>query len=135
MRLTLFTDYGLRVLMRMAGAPGRVFTTGALAEEFGISRHHLTKVIRDLAEAGYVETQRGTGGGLKLKQPAETIRLGEVVRRLERRHAMVECFRDDGGNCTLTPACRLKGKLGAAEAAFLRELDRSTLADCAYPGP
>jgi Rrf2 family nitric oxide-sensitive transcriptional repressor len=133
MRLTQFTDFGLRALMRLAADTHRSFSTGDIAAEFGISRNHLTKVIRDLADAGFVQTQRGAGGGFRLARPPEEITLGEVVRRLEERQALVECFRDDGGCCVLTPRCRLKGKLAAAREAFLRELDETTLAECAYP--
>lgn len=135
MRLTAFTDFGLRALMRLAGEPGRVFTTDEIAREFAISRNHLIKVVHDLAAAGLVTTQRGKSGGFKLARAPETIRLGEVVRHLEARHAMVECFRSDGGACMLTPRCRLKGRLAQAERAFLDELDKSTLADCAYLPP
>ena len=63
MRLTSFTDYGLRVLMRRAGAPDRMFTTDQIATEFAISRNHLTKVVQDLVRHGYVIAQRGKGGG------------------------------------------------------------------------
>lgn len=133
MHLTAFTDFGLRALMRLAGDPGRTFTTDEIATEFAISRHHLTKVVRDLARAGYIATQRGAGGGFRLARPAAAIRLGDVVRDLEQRQALVECFRADGGACALTPRCRLKGRLAAAREAFLRELNASTLADCAYP--
>jgi len=134
MRLTAFTDYGLRALMRMAAEPSRMFTTDDIALELNISRNHLTKIIRELAEAGFVTTQRGAGGGLRLAQAADTITIGNVVRRLEARHALVECFRSDGGNCTLLPECKLKGRLAAAKQAFLEELDKSTLADCVHPG-
>jgi Rrf2 family nitric oxide-sensitive transcriptional repressor len=133
MRLTQFTDFGLRALMRLAADTHRSFSTGDIAAEFGISRNHLTKVIRDLADAGFVQTQRGAGGGFRLARLPEDITLGEVVRRLEERQALVECFRDDGGCCVLTPRCRLKGKLAKAREAFLRELDETTLAECAYP--
>lgn len=133
MRLTAFTDYGLRALMRLAGAPARSFTTDEIATEFDISRHHLTKVVQDLGRAGYVATQRGAGGGIRLAKPASAITLGEIVRCLEARYALVECFRSDGGACTLTPLCRLKSKLAAAREAFLRELDATSLAACAYP--
>jgi Rrf2 family transcriptional regulator, nitric oxide-sensitive transcriptional repressor len=135
MRLTAFTDFGLRALMRLAGEPDRSFSTGEIAAEFGISRNHLTKVIGDLAAAGFVSTQRGAGGGFRLARPAESIRLGEVIRALEVRHALVECFREDGGDCVLTPRCQLKAKLASAREAFLRDLDRTMLAECAYPGP
>lgn len=63
MRLTAFTDLGLRAMMRLAGEPERRFTTEEIASEFDISRHHLTKIVRDLARAGHVETQRGAAGG------------------------------------------------------------------------
>lgn len=133
MRLTTFTDYGLRALMRLAGEPERVFTTDEIAREFDISRNHLTKVVRELAEAGFVATHRGAGGGFRLARPAATISIGDVVRRLEARHAIVECFRSDGGNCVLTPQCRFKGRLASARNAFLAELEKSNLAECAYP--
>lgn len=134
MRLTVFTDFGLRALMRLAGEPTRSFSTGEIAAEFGISRNHLTKVVRDLADGGFVATQRGAGGGFRLARPPQKITLGEVVRALEQRHALVECFREDGGDCVLQPRCRLKSRLAAAREAFMRELDLTTLAECAYPG-
>jgi Rrf2 family nitric oxide-sensitive transcriptional repressor len=133
MRLTAFTDFGLRALMRLAGEPDRSFSTHEIAAEFGISRNHLIKIVRDLAESGYVITQRGAGGGFRLARPARSITLGEVVRTLEQDQALVECFRDDGGSCVLTPRCRLKLRLAKAREAFLKELDATTLAECAYP--
>ncbi len=130
MRLTLFTDYGLRTLMRLAAEPAQIFTTEAIAAELRLSRHHLTKVVGSLARAGYVETLRGAGGGFRLARPAGDISIGAVARRLEAGQPLVECFRDDGGACTLTPRCRLKGRLFSAREAFFRELDAMTLAEC-----
>jgi Rrf2 family nitric oxide-sensitive transcriptional repressor len=131
MRLLAFTDFGLRALMRLAAEPERHLSTEALARELGISRNHLQKVVQALAESGFVRTLRGVKGGVMLAAPPETIRLGAVVRRLERGQPLVECFRDDGGGCALTPCCRLKGMLATAREAFLDSLDRHTLADCA----
>lgn len=133
MRLTSFTDFGLRALMRMASDPNRAWNTGEVADEFGISRHHLTKTIALLANAGIVETKRGGGGGAKLAKPANQIRLGDIVRVLERHQALVECFQASGNKCSITPVCRLKGLLNRAETAFLASLDEFTLADCNLP--
>lgn len=135
MRLTSYTDFGLRALMRLAAEPERSFTTDEIAGEFEISRNHLIKVVRGLAEAGYVKTQRGAAGGFRLAKPAGDITLGQVVRDLEDDQPLVECFRDDGGMCVLSPRCRLKKRLAAARQAFLDELDTTTLAECAYPTP
>ena len=134
MHLTMFTDFALRTLMRLAGEPKRSFATAEIAAEFGISRNHLAKVIRDLAGSGFITTQRGVGGGFALARPAQSVTLGEVVRALE-EEPLVECFRADGGCCLLTARCRLKAKLAVAREAFLRELDTTTLAECAYPAP
>jgi Rrf2 family nitric oxide-sensitive transcriptional repressor len=135
MRLANFTDYGLRVLMRLAGTPEEALSTARIAEEFHIPYNHLAKVVRELARGGFVVTQRGAGGGLRLARPADEITLGEVVRRLDQRYAMVECFRADGGACLLTPRCRLKAQLASAREAFIAELDKTTVAACAYPAP
>ena len=135
MRLTMFTDFGLRALMRLAGEPHRSFSTSEVATEFGISRNHLIKVVRELVGRGFVATQRGAGGGFRLARAPQSITLGEIVRALEQRHAVVECFRDDGGSCVLKPHCRLKARLAAAREAFMRELDATTLAECAYSPP
>ena len=132
MRLAAFTDYGLRILMRLAHSPERRFSTAELAAEFQVSQHHLTKVAQDLARGGFVTTQRGSGGGLMLARDAQSIRLGEVARHLERRFALVECFRADGGECVLRSRCRLRARLEAAREAFFDELDRSTISDCAW---
>jgi len=133
MRLTSFTDYGLRMLMRMASAPGQVFSTAELADEFRLSRNHLTKIMQQLSRGGIVETRRGGGGGALLcKNPAD-IRLGDVVRLLEQGQALVECFGPGGGDCTIDGCCRLKARLRHAEARFLEDLNRSTLGDIALP--
>lgn len=135
MRLTRFTDLGLRACMRMAAEPERVFSTADLAAEFDISRHHLTKAISALASAGIVETRRGTGGGAQLAKSAQHLTIGRIVAILEQGTALVECFEAGGGECQITSHCRLKGMLSSARAQFLAELDRFTLADCASPAP
>ncbi|KAA5606121.1 Rrf2 family transcriptional regulator [Roseospira marina] len=135
MRLTLFTDYGLRTLMRLAGEPDRVFTAEGLANELDISRNHLTKVVRELAALGFVATRRGSGGGFQLGRSATAITLGDVARALEPRQALVECFQPDGGACTLTARCQLKRPLAAAQEAFFQTLDVVSLADCALGPP
>lgn len=133
MRLTRFTDFGLRALMRMAAEPGRAYSTAELAEEFGISRNHLTKSIAALSAAGIVETRRGTGGGAFLAKPPDQLRLGDIVGTLEQKSVLVECFAHDGGACVVTPICRLKFMLSDARSRFIEELNEHTLADCALP--
>ena len=130
MRLLTSTDFALRVLMRLSATPDIHVSTDTLARELVISRHHLHKIVQYLTEAGLVRTIRGAHGGVMLARPASEIRVGQVVRGHEQDQSLVECFRPDGGACTLLPRCRLRGMLDAAKNAFYQHLDRYTLADC-----
>ena len=133
MRLTSFTDYGLRMLMRMASDPARAVSTAELADEFRVPRNHLAKIMQRLARAGVIETRRGGGGGAVLATDPGEIRLGTIVRLLEEGQPLVACFAPDGGDCIIDGQCRLKARLRRAESAFLADLDRSSLADIALP--
>lgn len=94
MRLTHWTDYSLRVLMYCAQCEVQqtVATIQAIADQHGISKSHLTKIVMTLAADGYLQTSRGRGGGIRLGRPASQIVLGEVVRKTETDFQMVECF-------------------------------------------
>ncbi|MDZ4380370.1 MAG: Rrf2 family transcriptional regulator [Parvibaculum sp.] len=136
MRLTLHTDYALRLLMHLALAPERRVTIAEVSDAFAISRNHLTKVAHELGKAGFVETLRGRGGGLRLARPAEEILVGDVVRAMEEDFRIVECFDREANECCIAPACRLKRLLKEALDAWLAVLDGATLGDLvANPRP
>ena len=63
MRLTVHTDYALRLLMYLALKQDGLATIAEIAVTYDISRNHLTKVAHELGVAGYVVTVRGRGGG------------------------------------------------------------------------
>jgi Rrf2 family nitric oxide-sensitive transcriptional repressor len=132
MRLLASTDLALRVLMHLAGEPShRPLSVEALAGALGgQSRNHLHKIVQDLGALGVVRTVRGAGGGVLLAVPLDEVRIGTLVRQLEGDQPIVECFRSDGGCCTLTQGCRLRGFIGAAREDFYRSLDRHTVAEC-----
>ena len=129
MRLTTYTDYSLRMLIYLAVHSDRRPTIAEIAASYGISKNHLTKVAHNLGLGGYVTTARGRGGGLVLARPAAEIGLGEVVRAMEPDMAIVPCFNAGAGGCVIAPACKLKGALYRAQAAFMAVLDDHTLAD------
>lgn len=128
MRLSLFSDYSLRVLM-FAALKGETFSLSEVAEAYSISRHHLVKVVNYLAKLGYLETRRGRGGGISLGMPPEEIHIGMVVRRTEDSPIIVECFDARHNTCPINGSCRLKGALAQAVNAFYESLDRHTLRD------
>ncbi len=129
MQLTLFTDYCFRVLIYLARQPGRRVTVTELSDYYGISRHHLVKVVHWLGRQGYVATSRGKQGGLCLARAAQDINIGQVARATESGFDLVECFDLATNTCRILPYCGLAGVLKGAMLAFLAELDRYTLAD------
>ena len=130
MKLTNFTDFGLRALILLADRESEVLSAAAIADHFNVSRHHMAKVLQELAASGFVEGIRGAQGGVRLAKDPRDIRIGDVVRSLDKDQALVDCFREGWNDCALLPRCRLKGMLARAKQGFLRELDRFTISDC-----
>jgi Rrf2 family nitric oxide-sensitive transcriptional repressor len=129
MQLTQFTDYALRVLVYAAVPREGRCLTADVATAFGISRHHVVKVVNELQHLGYLETTRGRRGGFALARAPHEIIVGEVVRHTEGPMALVECFDRTSNTCPLSRACGLKDALSEALGAFMAVLDRYTLAD------
>jgi Rrf2 family protein len=135
MQLTQFTDYSLRLLIYLARLPEPgMATISEIAEYHQISRNHLVKVANSLANQGFIMTTRGKGGGIQLSRPANTIGVGEVVRRTEVNMNLVECFDTPSNQCRLTRDCFLKAMLYEAQRAFMTVLDKYSLADAARFG-
>lgn len=128
MRLTVMSDYSLRVLMYLGAKPEQRATIQEIATAYGISENHLMKVVHGLGRHGFIETVRGRGGGLRLARPAEDIKVGDVIRSVEDDFALVECFRNEDC-CRITSICRLRGVLKLALDAYFRVLDEWTLAE------
>lgn len=129
MRMTLHTDYALRMLIYLATRPEGVCTVNDVAEAYQLPRNHLLKVAQTLRDLGFVETTRGRAGGIRLAKSPEAIGVGALVRATEEEFSLAECMQAQGRPCAISPACNLKGMLHEALAAFLAVLDKYTLAD------
>jgi len=128
-RLTIYTDYALRLLMYLALKDDGLATIAEIADSYGISKNHLMKVAHQLGVGGYVGTVRGRGGGLRLAKSAEKIGLGEIVRRTEPDMALVPCFKPIDGPCPIRSSCVLRHALDKARQAFIDVLDGYSLGD------
>ncbi len=76
MRLTLNTDFSLRVLIRAGLCGDKLTTINDIAQSFGISNAHLMKVVNDLSQNGYLETVCGRNGGIRLMREPSRINIG-----------------------------------------------------------
>ena len=133
MRLTLYTDYSLRVLLYLATKPEAAATITEIAEYYDISRNHLVKVVHSLGINEFITTSRGKNGGIRLARAAEEIKLSDVVKETEPDMDLLECFNPQTDQCVISPTCRLKSMLYEGRAAFMAVLEQHTLADAAKP--
>ena len=131
-RLTVHTDFALRVLILVALKDRKLTTIKEIAETFGISKGHLMKVVNDLGRKGYLDTVRGRNGGIRLMRKPGDINIGQVVRDTENRLEVIGCL-EHKRYCPIERICVLRGVLLNATEAFLAVLDAHTLADLIKP--
>ena len=129
MRLTTRTNLAMRTLMFCAINPERIVRKHEIAEACNASENHLAQVVNTLAQRGFIETQRGRAGGLRLARPMEEIGVGEVLRAFESVLPFAECFEPATNTCPLHEACLFRTALGKALEAFYASMDSHSLAD------
>jgi len=132
MHITRYTDYSLRVLIYLAIHQDQLATISEIANSYGISKNHLMKIVQQLNQQGYLLATRGKNGGIKLNRPAEEINIGQLVRKIEDKNKLVECF-DADNQCVITPSCQLKNIFAEALENFFATLDAYTLSDLVGP--
>lgn len=129
MQLTSFTDYGLRSLIYLASKQGKICSIKEIAEYYNISLNHLVKVIHKLVQLGYISSSKGKGGGIKLAFNPSSMKLGDIIEKLEPNMDIVECFNKDTNQCRITNSCQFKHFIKEASNAFIKTLNNYTLED------
>lgn len=135
MHLTQYTDYALRLLVYLATHPDETPSVGKVSAAFGVSEHHMAAIAKRLVVEGVLAAKRGRGGGVRLAKAPEELRLGALVRMLERSMNLVECFDRETNTCPIAGACMLEHALHDARTAFFASLDAHTLADVVVNRP
>lgn len=131
MKLTSYSNYALRSLQLAALKAPDLIKVDDVVRVHGLARPHIVKIVHELGRAGYLETQRGRGGGFRLAIAPEDIVIGEVVRLTEGPLDLVECFNPEKNTCPLIGICKLSRAIKKATHAFMSVLDDLTLADIA----
>jgi len=129
MKLTQYSDLGLRLLMYLALREGESVTIQEASDRFAISKNHLVKISHQLTKSGLIVSTRGRNGGVRLARPPERINVEEALRATEENFDLVECFNAAQNRCVISDVCKLSGVLDAALAAFFKVLRETSLAD------
>lgn len=133
MRVTQFSDIGLRVLIYLSKASNEraPATIAEIAGQFDIAVNHLVKVVGHMARVGWIQATRGRNGGIRLAVEPDTLHIGSVLRELEGDAELIDC---NARQCSLSQDCRLRSALDEGLKAFYDALDRYTLSDMTAGG-
>jgi Rrf2 family iron-sulfur cluster assembly transcriptional regulator len=134
MKITSQEEYGLRCLLRLAGA-GESLTIPEIASAEGLSAAYVAKLLSILRQGGLIESVRGRSGGYRLATAPADVSLGRILMVLGeplfddpgycQRHAGTETE----GNCVHHSGCTLRALWQTLEQWMRHTLDQITLAD------
>lgn len=131
MKITRQTEYAIRTLTELARCPfGEVVPTRVISERQRVPELFLKKTVQILARAGFVKTQRGTQGGIRLVVPSEEISLADVLVAIEGEVAINRCL-EERGYCPNESFCQVRVALEEAQQALMEKLSRQTIAGIA----
>ena len=137
--LTNKGKYGLKAIIHLARLqPGETAQVADIARANNISKKVLDAILLDLRNAGMLRSKKGPGGGYALAIPADSIKVGAVVRALDGSIAPIACasrteFRactdcDDGN------LCPVRKVMTEVRDAMADVLDTTTIANLAGRG-
>ena len=132
LRVSRLADYASVVMTRLARRPGDVVSAMQIAEDTRLELPTVSKLLKQLAHAGLVDSFRGASGGYRLARAAEAITLADIVEALDGPIGMTDCCAagcDREAHCDVSQGWRSVG--GAVDAA----LRAVSLADMLRPVP
>lgn len=128
LRLSKLTDYAVVVLVRL-GRGESVQTAPGIAVSTGVPEPTVSKVLKALAGAGLVTSQRGARGGYRLARSLPAVTVADVIVAIDGPIALTACIEGSGCGCEATPNCPVHGKWGPVNDAVRDALAAVSLAD------
>lgn len=129
MQITRAGEYGVLGLLALARrVPGQVAMIDEVSQEEDIPKSFLAKIFQNLARAGLVRSNRGTGGGfLLVKKPAD-ITVLEVIEAIEGKIAFQRCLTETP-DCEHSGGCALCGLFAQAQDRVKDTFSRTSIDD------
>jgi FeS assembly SUF system regulator len=129
LRITRETDYAIVLLTAIAQGDEKAYSAAALARQCQLPAPMAGKILKTLAQAGLLVSQRGAHGGYTLARPAAAISVAEVVESLEGPIAITECSTDDPHACVYQHHCGVNSHWNRINEAIRHALAGISLAE------
>ncbi len=133
LRLSKLTDYAVVVLIRLGdclrAGEDCVQTSPGIAMATGVPEPTVAKVLKALATASLVTSQRGARGGYRLSRPLDEVTVADVIAAIDGPIALTACVEGGGGGCDVGNICAVKGRWDLVNDAIRAALTDISLAD------
>lgn len=127
MRINVFDDLCLRVVMLLSAAPkGELLTTQQISSGVGLPYSHVSKAVIRLRGLGLIDVLRGRAGGAVINDAGMQATVGSLLRSLDTRASVADCS-TLAGNCPMSLDCGLRSALAKAREAFYSALDDTVI--------
>lgn len=126
MKLQKASRFALYAVLHLACDPGKQFSTAEIAESYGVSIHHLAKVMRTLVRSGLIESVRGVGGGYRFAGNLRRTTLWDVIHEFETLEPDIDTPDELSGNARIVIS-GLDGVMNEIDALNRATLDSITL--------
>lgn len=131
-RLSRMTDYAVVVMSQIHQRSGTA-TAPELAQATGLPIPTVSKLLKQLAKAGLVESHRGVHGGYSMARDIEDINAMEVIEALDGPVALTACVDGAEDMCNVQSLCPMRGGWDKVNTAVRRALTEVTLAELCPP--
>ncbi len=126
--------HAVRAMIALAQLPeGAYAGAGRIAQEIGAPQNYLGKLLKTLAEEGLLESQKGLGGGFRLRRRPRDISLLDVVEPIEHVSRWSGCILGRP-ECSESDPCAIHNRWKAVRNAYVHMLERTTLAELVAKG-
>src|ERR687891_2426753 len=133
MQIPRRVDYGLRAVIYLSAQdPDRCCSIGEIAEQQGVPKKFLEKIIGDLIRGGLIKSKRGSCGGYTLARGPDAISFCDVIEALEGPIAVNACM-DHALGCDQIPRCAMIGVWSEVQRSVTEVLSRTTIAGLQQP--
>lgn len=134
-RITREADYGILLMTGLAQAEGQPRSAAALAQQCRLPLPMVSKILKALARAGLLTSQRGVQGGYSLARPATEISAADIIGALEGPLAITECSTEIHDGCARQEHCEVSNHWPRINQAIYTALQSISLEEMSHPDP
>ncbi len=131
-RLSRLCDYGIVLMVELAGRAGGSHNARELAEGAGLPLPAVSKLLKTLTRQHLLISHRGAKGGYSLARAASEITAAEMITALEGPIGLTQCT-SEPGECIQEASCHVREPWQRINTVMRNALASISLADLACP--